>query len=71
MEADKSRRYLSENRAATYLGISAKTLQRHRYKTGLGPKFIKLAGRILYDIHDCDSWMEDHKCQSTSEYIGE
>jgi predicted DNA-binding transcriptional regulator AlpA len=65
----EDRRYLSERQAADYLGISDKTLQRHR-GAGTGPQYIKCGGRVLYDIRDCDSWMESQKVQSTSAYAG-
>jgi predicted DNA-binding transcriptional regulator AlpA len=59
-------RYLSEKQTAEYLGLSVKTIQRHR-GTGLGPAYIKAGGRVLYDLHDLDNWMQRHKIQSTSE----
>lgn len=62
-----NRRYLSEKMTADYLGLSDKTLQRHRIQ-GTGPKYIKCGGRVLYDIHDCDDWMENQKVMSTSAY---
>lgn len=65
--AKDARRYLSERQAADYLGVSDKTLQRYR-GSGQGPQFIKLSGRVLYDVHDCDAWMTSQKVQSTSEY---
>jgi len=67
--AKAARRYMSEKQAADYLGLSNKTLQRYR-GNGQGPQFIKCGGRgrILYDIQDCDTWMEAHKVQSTSAY---
>jgi len=66
-DAKDTRRYFSERQAADYLGLSDKTLQRKRC-AGDGPQFIKCGGRILYDIQDCDAYMESHKVQSTSEY---
>lgn len=63
----ESRRYLSEKMTADYLGISVKTLQRYR-GNGNGPRYIKCGGRVLYDVRDCDDWMECQKVQSTSAY---
>lgn len=63
----KNRRYLSEKMASDYLGLSDKTLQRHRIN-GTGPQYIKAGGRVLYDIMDCDEWMESQKVFSTSAY---
>lgn len=61
------RRYLSEKQTAEYLGLSIKTLQRYRIR-GIGPKYIKCVGRVLYDRQDIDSWMEQQKVTSTSAY---
>ena len=63
-----SRRYMSEKQAADYLGLSDKTLQRHR-GAGTGLKYVKCGGRVLYDIQDCDHWMETQKVLSTSETL--
>lgn len=62
-----NKRYQSENSAAAYTGISAKTLQRYRAH-GTGPRFIKTQGRVLYDTDDLDAWLESLKHLSTSEY---
>jgi hypothetical protein len=37
--------------------------------TGDGPRYAKLAGRVLYDVRDLDQWIEDNKHGSTSESI--
>lgn len=65
-----TRKYFSEKQASEYLGISVKTLQRHR-AFGSGPLFAKCGGRILYDISDCDIWVENQKFGSTSEYVAQ
>lgn len=65
--AKEGRRYLSEKMTAEYLGLSDKTLQRYR-GNGNGPRYIKCGGRVLYDVRDCDDWMESQKVQSTSAY---
>ena len=41
--------------AATYLGLSVKTLAMMRCK-GTGPKYVK-RGRIFYFIRDLDIWL--------------
>lgn len=66
----KEPRYLSEKQVAEYFGISVKTLQRYRVLGG-GPLFAKCGGRVLYDIKDCDLWVEKQKFGSTSEYAGQ
>jgi hypothetical protein len=51
--------------AATYVSLSASTLNRLRVSGG-GPRYAKLAGRVLYDVRDLDQWIEDNKRGSTS-----
>lgn len=63
----KPRRYLSEQQAADYIGLSQKTLQRMRV-SGNGMPFIKAGARVLYDLTDLDTFMETRKFQSTSGY---
>jgi hypothetical protein len=48
------------------LSLSASTLNRLRVSGG-GPRYAKLAGKVLYDVRDLDQWIEDHKRGSTSE----
>lgn len=60
-------RYVNEKEAAQYIGLSVKTLQRMRVQ-GNGIPFIKAGARILYDMSDLDTFMQDRKIQSTSTY---
>lgn len=64
---EKQKKYLTEKDASVYLKASAKTLQRHR-ANATGPDFIKIHGRILYDMDDLDNYVQSHKFSSTSEY---
>jgi predicted DNA-binding transcriptional regulator AlpA len=43
--------------AAYFLGLSPRTLERHRTK-GTGPKFGKAEGRISYAVSDLRAWIE-------------
>jgi predicted DNA-binding transcriptional regulator AlpA len=53
--------------AATYLGVSAPTLEKWRL-TGHGPRFVHLSARAIgYLREDLDSWLETRKRSSTSE----
>jgi hypothetical protein len=61
-----TKRLLPVAEAATYVSLSASTLNRLRVSGG-GPIYAKLAGKILYDIRDLDQWIEDSKRGSTSE----
>lgn len=45
--------FLSREDAATYLGLSAKTLATHLKD---GPRYHKFFGRVRYNVHDLDSW---------------
>ena len=61
-----TKRLLTVAEAATYLSLSASTLNRLRVSGG-GPRYAKLGGKILYDVRDLDQWIEAHKRSSTSE----
>jgi predicted DNA-binding transcriptional regulator AlpA len=61
-----SKRLLSVVEAATYVSLSASTMNRLRVSGG-GPRYAKLAGKVLYDVRDLDQWIEDSKRESTSE----
>jgi len=64
MPADS--RLLTVKEAAEYCRLSASTLNRLRVNGG-GPRYTKLAGKVLYDMRDLDQWIEDSKRGSTSE----
>ncbi|MGB5183599.1 MAG: helix-turn-helix domain-containing protein [Xanthobacteraceae bacterium] len=61
-----TKRLLTVAEAATYLSLSASTLNKLRVKGG-GPRYTKFGGKILYDVRDLDQWIEAHKRRSTSE----
>jgi hypothetical protein len=61
-----TKRLLPVVEAATYVSLSASTLNRLRVSGG-GPRYAKLAGKVLYDIRDLDQWIEDSKRGSTSD----
>ena len=48
---------MTTNNAATYLGLSEKTLAMFR-SNGTGPKFIK-KGRVFYFKEDLDAWLNE------------
>ena len=59
-------RYVRTPDAAVHLGLSARTLEKHRcYVTG--PVYRKLGGRIVYAIADLDAWAELGTKRSTSD----
>lgn len=59
-------RFLKTPDAAVHLGLSARTLEKHRC-FGTGPAFRKLGGRIVYAIEDLDAWAELGLRRSTSD----
>jgi predicted DNA-binding transcriptional regulator AlpA len=61
-----TKRLLPVVEAATYVSLSASTLNRLRVSGG-GPRYAKLAGKVLYDVRDLDQWIEDSKRGSTSD----
>lgn len=58
--------YLSTRRAAAYLGLSSRTLDRYRV-SGEGPDFYRFGGRILYRQIDLEQWAAERRVSSTSE----
>lgn len=62
-------RYLVTREAAEILGLSRRTLEKHR-TYGTGPRFLKLGGRVVYKIEDLRSWAERGARSSTSD-LGE
>jgi predicted DNA-binding transcriptional regulator AlpA len=65
-EARPAKRYLRTPDAALILGLSARTLEKHRCY-GTGPVFHKLGGRVVYALEDLQSWAEQGIRRSTSD----
>ena len=59
-------RYLKTPDAAIHLGLSARTLEKHRCY-GTGPVFRRLGGRIVYAIADLEAWAALGTRRSTSD----
>ncbi len=59
-------RYVRTPDAAVHLGLSPRTLEKHRCY-GTGPIYRKLGGRIVYAISDLDAWAEIGRRTSTSD----
>ena len=60
-----NRRFLDTVAAADYLGLSPRTLQKHRVYGG-GPPFRKFGRRVLYALEDLDTWADARMRESTS-----
>ena len=63
---DPLSRYLRTPEAARYLGLSARTLEKHR-TYGTGPIYRKLGGRVVYALDDLKIWADRGTRSSTSD----
>ncbi len=63
---DPMARFLRTPEAARFLGLSARTLEKHRVY-GTGPTYRKLGGRVVYAPEDLQAWAERGTRASTSD----
>lgn len=63
-------RYLRTPEAARFLGLSGRTLEKHR-TYGTGPRYSKLGGRVVYRVDDLQAWVNRGSKQSTSDDTGD
>ena len=63
-------RYLRTPEAARFLGLSGRTLEKHR-TYGTGPRYSKLGGRVVYAVTDLQAWVNRGIKASTSDDTGE
>ncbi len=59
-------RYLRTPEAARFLGLSGRTLEKHR-TYGTGPRYSKLGGRVVYRLEDLQAWAARGAKASTSD----
>ena len=59
-------RFLRTKEAAEFLGLSARTLEKHR-TYGTGPAYHKLGGRVVYSVDDLRAWADLGTKHSTSD----
>lgn len=59
-------RYLRTDEAALFLGLSPRTLEKHR-TYGTGPLYRKLGGRVVYAVADLQEWADLGTVSSTSD----
>lgn len=62
----KDTRYLRTKEAAHYVGLSARTLEKHR-TYGTGPAYKKIGGRVVYTLEELRAWADSGSCASTSD----
>jgi len=59
-------RFLRTPEAARFLGLSGRTLEKHR-TYGTGPAYRKLGGRVVYALEDLQAWAARGAKASTSD----
>lgn len=59
-------RYLRTPEAARFLGLSDRTLEKHRIY-GTGPAYRKIGGRVVYALDDLKAWADRGRKTSTSD----
>ena len=59
-------RYLRTPEAARWLGISGRTLEKHRIY-GTGPVYRKIGGRVVYRVDDLERWVDKGRRTLTSD----
>lgn len=59
-------RYLRTPEAARFLGLSGRTLEKHR-TYGTGPVYRKIGGRVVYTLADLEAWAQRGTRASTSD----
>jgi predicted DNA-binding transcriptional regulator AlpA len=59
-------RFLRTPEAARLLGLSGRTLEKHR-TYGTGPKYRKIGGRVVYALDDLKVWVDRGAKTSTSD----
>ena len=59
-------RYLRTREAAMFLGLSPRTLEKHR-TYGTGPIYRKLGGRVVYALADLQQWADSGTVSATSD----
>ena len=59
-------RYLRTPEAARFVGLSGRTLEKHR-TYGTGPRYSKLGGRVVYRLEDLQAWADLGAKKSTSD----
>jgi len=59
-------RFLRTPEAARFLGLSTRTLEKHRLY-GTGPRYRKIGGRVVYAAEDLKSWADQGLRISTSD----
>lgn len=59
-------RFLRTPEAARFLGLSRRTLEKHRVH-GTGPRYRKIGGCVIYALDDLRAWADQGLRTSTSD----
>ncbi len=59
-------RHINQIELSRRLGVSCRMLERWRW-TGVGPRFIKIEGRVKYRLADIEAYEQARICQSTAD----
>lgn len=59
-------RYVRTAEAGRYLGLSGRTLEKHR-TYGTGPRYRKIGGRVVYAVSDLEAWADQGAQVSTTD----
>jgi predicted DNA-binding transcriptional regulator AlpA len=62
-------RYLRTPEAGRHLGLSGRTLEKHR-TYGTGPRYRKIGGRVVYALSDLEAWADQGAQTSTTDPDG-
>ncbi|HWV51709.1 helix-turn-helix domain-containing protein [Pseudorhodoplanes sp.] len=65
-EKDRFERFLRTPEVARLLGLSPRTLEKHR-TYGTGPRYRKLGGRVVYAMEDVRAWADIGLRESTND----
>ena len=63
-DSPPTKRYLTNQEAAEFLGLSPCTLNKQRVYGG-GPQFHKFGRRVLYALADLEAWANARSCGAT------
>ncbi len=58
--------HLNQNLVGQRLGVSVRTLERWRW-LGMGPRFMKVGGRVRYRLADIEAFEQSRLCNSTAD----
>jgi hypothetical protein len=61
-------RFLRTDEAAQWLGLSGRTLEKHR-TYGTGPGYKKIGGRVVYALMDLQAWADRGSMVSTTDRV--